>query len=149
MAEFALVAPMFFILLFAIIEAGRFIYHSEILNNAAREGARYAIIHGSNAADGCPSGPPAPGSTPCDVPGDNVRQAIVDAAFGFSDAGLVFGWPSDSRFPLYLSSDGSTELSTNARGTNVAVRIQYTYSPLMPVLPSITIRTESTLVINN
>ena len=41
-----LVAPVFFLLLFGIIEGGRFIFYHETLNNATREGARYAIVHG-------------------------------------------------------------------------------------------------------
>ena len=63
MVEFALVAPMFFLLLFGIIEAGRFIFYYETLNNATREGARYAIVNGANTL-GCPSGPPAPAARP-------------------------------------------------------------------------------------
>ena len=59
LVEFALVAPIFFLLLFGIIEAGRFILFYEALNNATREGARYAIVHGSNSS--CPSGPMPPG----------------------------------------------------------------------------------------
>ena len=62
LVEFALVAPMFFLLLFGIIEAGRFIFYYETLNNATREGARYAIVNGANSI-GCPTGPAAPGST--------------------------------------------------------------------------------------
>jgi Flp pilus assembly protein TadG len=57
MVEFALVAPLFFFLLFAIIDFGRYVYYVQILNNAAREGARYAIVHGSSSL--APSGPPA------------------------------------------------------------------------------------------
>ena len=34
--------------LFGIIEAGRFIFYYETLNNATREGARYAIVNGAN-----------------------------------------------------------------------------------------------------
>ena len=49
MVEFALVAPMFFLLLFAIIEFGRAVYYIQMLNNAAREGARFAIVHGSES----------------------------------------------------------------------------------------------------
>ena len=47
--EFAIVAPLFFLLLFGIIEAGRFIYYYEVLNNATREGARYAIVNGASS----------------------------------------------------------------------------------------------------
>ncbi len=49
LVEFALVAPIFFLILFAIIEGGRFILYYETLNNATREGARYAIVNGANS----------------------------------------------------------------------------------------------------
>ena len=55
LVEFSLVAPLFFLLLLAVIEGGRFIFYYEILHNATREGARYAIVHGANSY--CPSGP--------------------------------------------------------------------------------------------
>jgi hypothetical protein len=116
MAEFALVAPVFFLLLFGIIEAGRFMYHYEILNNAAREGIRYAIIHGENSSD--PTGPPA------DAAGADIKQAISDAALGLVGAG-------DLVIP------------------NVELSVSYTYSPLLPLFPSITISTEASGVINN
>ena len=49
LVEFTLVAPMLFILMLGTIEAGRFIFFYEVMNNATREGARYAIVHGSDA----------------------------------------------------------------------------------------------------
>ncbi|MDQ3126960.1 MAG: pilus assembly protein, partial [Chloroflexota bacterium] len=49
LVEFALVAPIFFLLLFGIIEGGRFILYYQTLNNATREGSRYSIVHGSNS----------------------------------------------------------------------------------------------------
>ena len=55
LAEFALVAPLFFLLLFGIIEAGRFIYYYETLSSATREGARYAIVNGYRSFS--PTGP--------------------------------------------------------------------------------------------
>src|SRR6478736_728173 len=55
LVEFALVAPLFFLLIFAIIDFGRYVYYVQILNNAAREGTRYAIVHGSNSFQ--PTGP--------------------------------------------------------------------------------------------
>ena len=61
MVEFALVAPIFFILMFAIIEGARFAFYYEMLNSATRDGARYAIVHGSNALDGCPERPAGAG----------------------------------------------------------------------------------------
>lgn len=147
-AELALVLPIFILLIFGVIEGARFAFFTASVNDAARAGARYTIIHGSASA--CPSGPPAPGSTACDVAGDNVRQAIRDAAFGLLGTGdLSFGWPGDSRFPLYLAPDGVTEVTTNARGTRVSIRVTYTYHPILAVLPAIAINAESNLVVNN
>ena len=45
--EFALVVPLFLLLVFGMIEIGRGIMVSQILTNAAREGAREAILEGS------------------------------------------------------------------------------------------------------
>jgi len=147
LVEFALVAPWFFLLLFAIIEGGRFVFFYEVLNNATREGARYAIIHGSNAADGCPSGPMA-GGNPCDPSGAKVKTAVVDAAFRLASVGqfksLEAYWcPTSVPKPC-----PGSELF-NDRGNPVTVRATFTYNAVMPLLPPIDITSESTLVINN
>lgn len=137
LVEFALVAPLFFLVLFAVVEAGRFMLYYEALNNATREGARYAIVNGANSL-GCPTGPPAPGSSSCDPTGENVRQRVRTAAFGVLGAGVVVTptWhdPAD-----------------NGRGSTVTVTATYTYSTLIPLvfLPAITVQAESSLVVNN
>ena len=126
--EFALVAPIFFLVLLAIIEGGRFMFYYETLNNATREGARYAIVHGENSFD-C-SGPP------CDS-GQDVIDRVRATAFGMPGAAITVlpDWP-----------DGANE-----RGMTVTVRALYTYSTLVPLLPlpPIVVEAESSLVINN
>jgi hypothetical protein len=136
LVEFSLVAPMFFLLLFALIEFGRYVYYGQVLNNAAREGARYAIVHGADSA-GCSSGPP-PSGTPCDLNGDNVRSAIRAYAIGVIDGGS-------------LSIPNPTWMPNNARGSRVSVSLDYSYNTILPLvpLPPFTIHGESTLVINN
>jgi Flp pilus assembly protein TadG len=42
--EFALIAPLFIAVLFAVIEFGLIIYTKEMLTHAGREGARYGIV---------------------------------------------------------------------------------------------------------
>jgi hypothetical protein len=138
LAEFALVAPFFFLLLLGIIEAGRFIFYYEMLSSATREGARYAIVHGTRAIDLCPSGPNPPwaGTNVCDPDGDKVKEAVRDAAIdlpGTSD--LVFDEPFWE--------------TNNYRGEKVRVAVSFTYQAIVPVLPGITVSAESTLVINN
>src|SRR2546423_4106633 len=43
--EMALVLPIVLIFMFGIFEYGRYFMTLQLLNNAAREGARYAIAH--------------------------------------------------------------------------------------------------------
>ena len=59
LAEFALVVPLFLILVFGIVDFARGIFAYSVLSNAAREGARYAMVHGTlSATDNPPvSGP--------------------------------------------------------------------------------------------
>jgi hypothetical protein len=138
LVEFVLVAPIFFLLLFAIIEGGRFILYYQALNNATREGARYAIVHGSNSS--CPSGPMPPGDPApvgCyDLPGANVVQRVKDSAFGLLGSSVVVT-------PTWGALG-------NGREADVSVAATYTYTTLVPLpLPPITIAAESRLVINN
>lgn len=44
LAEFALVIPIFLILLFGIIDLGRYVYTANALSNGAREGARSGSV---------------------------------------------------------------------------------------------------------
>ncbi len=44
LVEFTLVALVFFMFLFGILEYVRFIFFQNLLNNAAREGARFAVV---------------------------------------------------------------------------------------------------------
>jgi TadE-like protein len=47
-AEFAIVAGLFFMIIFGIIEFGRLLYTHNALTDAARRGARYAVLHKKN-----------------------------------------------------------------------------------------------------
>ena len=151
MVEFALVAPVFFLLLFGIIEGGRFILYYQTLNNATREGARYAIVHGSNSF--CPSGPMPPGTSApggCyDPSGAKVVQQVQDTAFGLLGSGVTATTCWDPQFqPDGTCTNGALG---NGRDVDVDVVATYTYQSLVPIvpLPPITIKAESTLVINN
>ena len=45
--EFAMVAPIFLVLVFGILEFGRLVMVQQIVTNAAREGARAAVLDGA------------------------------------------------------------------------------------------------------
>lgn len=145
--EFALVAPLFFLLLFGIIEAGRFIYYYEILSNATREGARYAIVNGEHTL-GRKTGPDTGSSTVSDDPtGLDVVAKVRSSAIGVVGTQITV-----DRCWWYVTCDFATYGDGNfVRGANVTVRARYTYSSLIPLvpLPNITVEAESSLVINN
>jgi hypothetical protein len=153
MVEFALVAPIFFALLLGIIEAGRFIFYYETLANAAREGARYAIVHGANSS--CPSGPAPAGETNgCDPDGSNVKDAVTNAAFSIVGTGDLFVYDpiwTVRGAPKPEPSPGASSTGTNARGDYVTVWVDFAYRPIvnLPLIPDITVSAESTLVVNN
>lgn len=135
LVEFALVVPIFLLLFFAIIEAGRFVFYYEVLNNATREGARYAIVHGSNAWECSGPLPEALVRVPCDVTGERVKERVRATAYAMGNV-IV---PDPVWHP------------NNERSSTVTVTASYAYSALIPIvpLPSITIQAESSLVINN
>jgi len=49
--EFAVVAPLFFLLVFGLIEFGRMVMVQQILTNASREGARVAVLDGTTESE--------------------------------------------------------------------------------------------------
>ena len=49
--EFAVLAPVLFLLIFGMIEYGRMVMVQQLITNASREGARVAILDGMTNAD--------------------------------------------------------------------------------------------------
>jgi len=49
--EFAVVAPVLFLMVFGMIEYGRAVMVQQIMTNAAREGARSAVLDGATSSD--------------------------------------------------------------------------------------------------
>jgi Flp pilus assembly protein TadG len=49
--EFAIVAPVFFLLIFGMIEFGRMVMVQQVITNASREGARIAVLDGTTGAE--------------------------------------------------------------------------------------------------
>ena len=47
LVEFAVLAPLFVVLLFGLVEFGLFIYSKGVITNASREGARYGVVYAS------------------------------------------------------------------------------------------------------
>jgi Flp pilus assembly protein TadG len=135
--EFALVAPIFFLMLFAIIDFGRYVYYVQILNNAAREGTRYAIVHGAESL--APTGPPH------DPSGTAVITVVRNYAIG------VIGVQDASVLTITPTWGTPPAVPDNDRETKVTVEVTYAFHSLIPIvpIPPIPVKGVSTLVINN
>jgi hypothetical protein len=115
LVEFALTIFIILFVIFVMIEFCMALYAWNVLGDAAREGVRYAIVHGANNTNcsGGPSGTP-PG---CDPNADNVKAVVQDyAQYSLKD---VSGMTVTVQ---YL--DGS-----NAPSNRVKVDISYPYVP--------------------
>lgn len=87
-----------FLVTFLIFEFSMAVYTYSVLGNAAREGIRYAVVHGIDSSN-C-SGP-GPGCS--DATGSNVKAVVKDyAALTFHDiSGMTVSasWPDGTAVP--------------------------------------------------
>jgi Flp pilus assembly protein TadG len=133
--EFALTVVLLMLLMFGLLELSIFIYTYSVLANAAKEGVRYAIVHGAN--NGTPSGPSSgsASSPPCTASSTNVTD-VVNRTKNF--AGFTLLSPSNVNvFVCYLDGD-------NKLNSLVEVSVNYVYRPLFGFnWPSVTVRANS------
>ena len=82
LVEFALILPIFLLMLFGLLDIGRLVYMNSTLSQAAREGARLAAVQASWVGlDGTPQGPAcnAPGGPTCPADVAELRVNVLDA----------------------------------------------------------------------
>jgi hypothetical protein len=145
LVEFALVLPIFLAILIGMVDVGRAIWANNAVANAAREAARYAIVHGGTKSNPCPVGPPVttgtnktvipPASTSCPYPSPS-KEGIRDAARAYAVAG---GFPVTIQVCYGSNCSGDTDIAgaTNARGTPVTVRVTSVVPMIVPKLVGI------------
>jgi hypothetical protein len=127
LTEFALVIPLFLTALLAVFDVGHVIWAQNVVNSAAREGARYAIVHGGSKSNPCPVGPPhedavipSP-SASCPYPSPS-KQSIVDAVTNYA---IAAGGPLSISVCYGSDCSGGVDSAgaTNARNTPVTVTV--------------------------
>jgi general stress protein CsbA len=154
LVEFALVLPVFLLLLFAVIDMGRYVYLNSTLSQAAREAARVASVEAywighTDTACGTAGGPVCPA---------NVSALRTDVLGGANRMMAPFG--SIAAADLYTSCDVGTApspvttqtCSSQSIGGVASVRVVAIYRPITPVIsslfPSITTQASAAMVIN-
>jgi len=128
LVEFALVLPVLMMLLMGVLDIGRVVWANDAISSAAREAARYAIVHGGAASDPCPVGPPdlpdtvvPAASASCPNPSPS-KQSIIDVARQFA---IAAGRDVTVSVCYGAGCSGTTDASgaTNRRGTPVTVTV--------------------------
>jgi Flp pilus assembly protein TadG len=155
--EFALVFPIFVLLVFGLIDAGRLIYLNSTLSQSAREAARLASTEASwigSTDSSCdqPAGPVCPAT---------VTALHADVATAANRMMMPFG--SVASGDVYISCVGrlatpptgawtSQTCASNIPGSFVSVRIVSTYTAMTPIigqiLGSISLGGSATMVVN-
>lgn len=158
LVEFALILPVFIFLMVAIFDLGHVVWANDALANAAREGARYSIVHGGSESTPCPVGPaPAslavpPASASCPFPSPS-RQAIKDVVTKW----LIGGSSSVTVSVCYgnvttCAADADEPGATNARGTRVTVTVTSSVGLAAPGffgIGPVSLAASSTMLVNH
>lgn len=159
MVEFALVFPVFILLLVGLFDFGRVIWVNDTLATAAREAARFAIVHGANAT--CPVGPPAPtavipvADASCPNPAPS-RQSIKDVAQKWA-AGTSSNVTVSVCYGAVTSCTADTDAATvpppdDSRGTPVMVTVTSVVALSVPSLVGFSgfaLSATSTMLVNH
>lgn len=113
--EAALVLPIMLLLLFGLFEYCRFIFLLQVAENAAREGARYAVVHTGD------------GTTTTDVQ-NTVRSRMFGRDIELSGMQITVDNVDPSTGALIPNTTWTDAPFAGA----VRVRITGTYSPILP-----------------
>jgi len=158
--EFALILPLFLIMLMGVIDVGRAIWAQNSLSSAAREGARFAIVHGGSASTACPVGPAGPdavipvASASCPYPSPST-QSIKDAVIAAANAAgtsvtvtVCYGTGCSGDTNAVISG----QTATDVRGTPVTVGVTSRINLITPSLLGMGgfgIASSTTMVVNH
>ena len=127
LVEFAFILPILLLVITGLFDMARAVWQENTLAYAAREGTRYAIVHGANAAS--PVGP----TDPSDATISGVVRAAAVGVYGIS---VATAWPDGN-------NNRNSRVSVDATAPFVPLPSQY----LLGGAFQITLRGGSMLVI--
>jgi len=156
LVEFALVFPIFILLVFGLIDMGRYAYANSTISQAAREGARLAAVEASwigrtDAMCNQTGGPVCPANIAA------FRSDVLAAAnrmmapFGLiTDADLYTSCSTTPPSPVTTST--CNYAADESADQFASVRVAFVFRPITPVISSffssITATGSATMVIN-
>lgn len=118
MLEAAVVLPVLFLLILGLVVLGVGVYYYQQMASLAREGARYAAVHGANYAKDT-------GHSKATASGV-YSAAILPMAVGLDPAQITYSvtWDDASQSPYYQTS----AMSNTYRANYVNVTVNYAWS---------------------
>ena len=125
LVEFAIAALVFFLLLFGIMEAGRAVWMFGTVAHVAKEGARYAIVQGSDVNANLAA-----------------TQTAVTAYVQKEATALGIGQVTVT----YPATNGCN--ANNTPGSCVVVKVACEFQPILTILPQINLTSTSQMVIS-
>jgi Flp pilus assembly protein TadG len=114
LTEFALSATVFLLLLFGILKMAEAAYSYNNMSTAAREAARYAIVHSPTSSNQTPA-----------YSVTNIQQVAVNYAPFLSTSDVAVTFPSDARLP---------------KQTDALIKITHTYPLKVPFMSTINLQ---------
>lgn len=140
LVEFALVLPVFLLMLFGLIDGARYVFASNALSNAAREGARKASVEASwiakaNTSCGTIGGPVCPADAA--TLKTHVTTAANQEMAPFGSVTNLYISCDDSAPPTGQWVSGTACTSATKSGQLVSVRVTYQWSAFTPIVSSI------------
>lgn len=125
LVEFALIFPVFVLLIFGIFDFARAIYDYNTLASAARDGVRVAIVNQNGPGTGCVGGN---GVTAPDTTKVSAYDCATQAAVAVSPVAVTVA---------YRDPTDSTSCSPVQVGCLAVVTASSTFRPLTPIISSI------------
>ena len=105
LVEFALIVPIFFFLVVVIFDFGRVVYYYNAIHNAAREGARYGVIHPQSSAY------------------NDIKDVAIKYSIGL---GLVRG--------DIIVEPGPSEVVAGQVNPTIKITVNYCFDPITPLV---------------
>lgn len=144
LVEFALVVPIFILMLFGLVDMGRLVHANSALSQAAREAARVAAVQaywiGETGTDCGPGGPTCPADEA------SFRANVLTAANGLM---VAVGNINDSQLHLSCTAASvstpsgawtsppngcSSQNVRQSPGARVSVRVAMEFQPITPII---------------
>ena len=132
LVEFALITIFLFVMVLSILEMVMFMHTYSVLADSAKEGVRYAIVHGANntypAGPTCPcakiDGPPAPSMTAAEDPTTSYGVVKTFAQYSLHSTGGM------TVTVTYGPADTPAVTPLNKTPNRVQVVVAYPYQPI-------------------